>query len=304
MKNLITDYNEDIYSQESQNITTQKASPELQDEDDDYVFDPQVASDELGLPIDLIEEFIQDFIHQAKDFREELYQAVDEANLDNIKILSHKLKGVAANLRVENAFQTLTTVNTSSDYSKIRLNLDKFYRMIAVLANEDPNSLKTPLKEDLEITFKDKDIPQKIDIAELADDDFLDIKENIEEDLQNEVENIETLTTDAKKFKYNKNIVANEIGIDIDDFNNLFNDFINESKALCNSINKSINNNESEAWKKSAIKLKGMSDNMRIHEFSPDLDSIIHTKDAQMAKESLNKIATKLKQISNMESQI
>ena len=315
-----TEHIEDISPQETQNASTQKVtSSELQTEDDDYVFDPKVASDELGLPIDLIEEFIQDFIHQAKDFREKLYQAVDEANLDNIKILSHKLKGVAANLRVENAYQILTTMNTSNDYSKIKLNLDKFYKIIAVLANEDPNSLKNPLEEELEITFKDEEIPQKIDIAELADDDFLDIKEedlsiindiglsmdkDIEEDLQSEKESVEILATDAKKIKYNKNTIANEIGIDIDDFNNLFNDFINESKALCNSINKSINNNEPEAWKRSAIKFKGMSDNMRIYEFSPDLNSLIHTKDAQMAKKSLNKIATKLKQISNMESQI
>ena len=28
----------------------------------DYVYNPQVASDELGLPVDLIEEFIGDFI--------------------------------------------------------------------------------------------------------------------------------------------------------------------------------------------------------------------------------------------------
>ena len=38
-----------------------------------YVFNPEVASEELGLPTDLVEEFIQDFIAQANSFKDELY---------------------------------------------------------------------------------------------------------------------------------------------------------------------------------------------------------------------------------------
>jgi len=40
-----------------------------------YVFDPHIASKELGLPLDLIEEFIQDFIDQANDFKNGLYKS-------------------------------------------------------------------------------------------------------------------------------------------------------------------------------------------------------------------------------------
>jgi len=59
--------------------------------DNGYTYDPEVASRELGLPLDLIEEFIQDFIAQAGDFRSELYAGVNNGDIDSVKTLSHKL---------------------------------------------------------------------------------------------------------------------------------------------------------------------------------------------------------------------
>ncbi len=102
----------------------------------DYIYDPTVASEELGLPLELIEEFIQDFIEQAKEFKERLYVALNEGELNNLKILSHKLKGVAANLRIEDALETITLANSSSDLHVIRENLDAFYSIIAKLVDE------------------------------------------------------------------------------------------------------------------------------------------------------------------------
>ncbi len=102
----------------------------------DYIYDPTVASEELGLPLELIEEFIQDFIEQAKEFKEKLYVALNEGELNNLKILSHKLKGVAANLRIEDALETITLANSSSDLHVIRENLDAFYSIIAKLVDE------------------------------------------------------------------------------------------------------------------------------------------------------------------------
>ncbi len=94
---------EEIESQE----TTQLVNENFEN---GYTYDPHVASEELGLPLDLIEEFIQDFIAQAKEFKNDIYVALDEAEFDQVKILSHKLKGVAANLRIEDAFDVLSVV--------------------------------------------------------------------------------------------------------------------------------------------------------------------------------------------------
>lgn len=105
-----------------------------------YVYDPQIAADELGLPVDLIEEFIGDFIQQAYEFKDELFTSSAAADRDNIRNLSHKLKGVAANLRVEDAFEVLSVINTSDNLVEIEANLKQFYYIIAKL---DPNS-KTP----------------------------------------------------------------------------------------------------------------------------------------------------------------
>lgn len=105
-----------------------------------YRFDPQVAADELGLPVDLIEEFIGDFIQQAYAFKEDLFAAALKGDFNNLHILSHKLKGVAANLRVEDALETLTIINASTEIPEIEAHLKHFYTIIAKLDGKEPSS--------------------------------------------------------------------------------------------------------------------------------------------------------------------
>ncbi|CAI6147596.1 MAG: hypothetical protein SPLUMA2_SPLUMAMAG2_01676 [uncultured Sulfurimonas sp.] len=141
--------------------------------DNGYIYDPKVASDELGLPLDLIEEFIQDFIGQAKEFKTNLYQALDEQDLDALRTLSHKLKGVAANLRVEDALEILTTVNTSDDLNSIEDNLNTFYKIISKLAGEEisvEKEIQTPVLE--EVIQEPK---LEIALEEEIEEDILDI---------------------------------------------------------------------------------------------------------------------------------
>ena len=148
---------------------------------DGYIYNPQIASDQLGLPLDLIEEFIEDFINQSKDFKPNLYAALDEGDIENVKILSHKLKGVAANLRIEDALEVLTTVNTTSDLNVIQKNLDLFYVIIAKLSGELPTQqeVQEPQQEqpeeinfEEEITFAEDEITlADTDEITLADED-------------------------------------------------------------------------------------------------------------------------------------
>ena len=114
----------------------------------EYRYDPNVAANELGLPVDLIEEFIGDFIDQAHEFHDDLYASVQGGDFDNIQILSHKLKGVAANLRVEDAFDVLSVVNTSKEVEEITPNLNEFYKIIAKLEGKE---LPEPVKEEVPV---------------------------------------------------------------------------------------------------------------------------------------------------------
>ncbi|MDD2790796.1 MAG: Hpt domain-containing protein [Sulfurimonas sp.] len=342
----------------------------------EYVFDPHVASKELGLPVDLIEEFIQDFVAQAKEFKAELYQSLEATDITNVKILSHKLKGVAANLRVADAFDTLTIVNTSIDFAVIKANLDKFYRIITKLAgetqepvvaaaeirseeddfvldfkDEDENDTfyikdeKNDAKEPFEITIADEEVPDVIEMPELADDDFsptlqeeissehldIDFDTLDSEELSLEVSKIDTLPEQLGDFKddehedtlelfdsekeikpvsllhaetkadfqldYKREVIANEIGIDIDSFNELFSDFIDESKDISAEIKNAIENGNKELYRAEAIKLKGMSENMRIKELSAELGTIINSTQASEAMSSIKKIDAILSQI-------
>jgi len=312
--------------------------------DNGYTYDPSVASEELGLPLDLIEEFIQDFIEQAKEFKDELYRSLDEADLDNLKILSHKLKGVAANLRIEDALESLTIVNTSNDTDEIQANLNTLYKIIAKLSGEEitieKEILDTPTSQNIEmieeiaeeevntddelsLAFKDEtpiaieeededdlyadpldsEVPDRIEIAELADDtfqiepDLLDIDLNMDDESLEmleiddiAIEEIETpqeieteddataiteeeneitdLDTQETVVEYSKESVASEIGIDIKSFNELFTDYITEAHASSSVIKGAIESFDLPTCKKEALRLKGMSENMRINNFT------------------------------------
>jgi len=120
--------------------------------DEEYSFDPLLASEELGLPIDLIEEFIEDFIAQAYEFENELYNSLNDGNIKNISKLSHKLKGVAANLRVENALNTLSIINSSDDAQVIETNLHIFYKIIADLSKYSIKEVKKHVSSTIENT--------------------------------------------------------------------------------------------------------------------------------------------------------
>jgi HPt (histidine-containing phosphotransfer) domain-containing protein len=114
--------------------------------DKDYAYNPEVAANELGLPVDLIEEFIGDFIQQSHDFHDELFEKAAVQDRETIQTLSHKLKGVAANLRIEDAFEVLTIINTSHDFEEIKANLKYYYYLVAKLEGDE--EYLTSLNED------------------------------------------------------------------------------------------------------------------------------------------------------------
>lgn len=325
------------------------------DVESSYVYDPTIASEQLGLPLDLIEEFIEDFVQQAKEFKDSLYEALEINDSENIKVLSHKLKGVAANLRIEDALEALDIINASDDESEIRNTLNSFYKIISKLANEDI-SYEAPAEEVAEVpeivqevaalqeTVVDEPVVsvqenkqeetidleddlllvEELETEETAEeenivtedtkDDLLDVEDDLLliEDTEDEnlllVEDDEAIEFDEEplldiaddeesvQINYSKELVANEIGMDIESFNELYDDYIDESKEILKTIEASAQENDLETAKKYAIRLKGMSDNMRVTNFLAELQAIIDAHTTTEVTNATDKITTALQQ--------
>ena len=311
--------------------------------DNGYVYNPEVASHELGLPLDLIEEFIQDFIAQAKEFEVSIYEALDASEFEQVKTLSHKLKGVAANLRIEDAFEALTFVNTSNDINIIKQNLDTFYKIIAKLSGEEVpaqsiveatiqesiSQKETPLEfkeekiifdedeDDLYenlLSIEDSQVPQKIELAELADDEFTSSDVDftkLDQELEN-IEDIEFLELDSKKdedflsaleeeipkIHYSKANVASDIGLDLESFEELFEDYLSESSDILMQMRRYAQSGDLNACAHEAMKLQGMSDNMRIKGLDEELEKIASTTKKDEVLGSIKKVELMITQIS------
>jgi HPt (histidine-containing phosphotransfer) domain-containing protein len=301
-----------------------KKEPSLKAEEEEeedafknYVYDPKIASEELGLPIDLVEEFVDDFIAQANSFKESLYTFLESDDFSNLRIQSHKLKGVAANLRIENALDALTVVNTSKDYKEIKHHLDRLYKIIKKLSKNEDELLENLIKKEEplplsikeDVAIKDSDVPESIEILELEDDEFLKPSVTVQpssvsdEDLALLGMDIDFADEDKKEFidetlSYDAAKVAHEIGLDIDSFNEILDHYIEESKELCKSIEAHAKKGDFKICANLATKLRGMSENMRIHSFDNEIITIIGSQNTQEIQDSVIRIVSTLNQIS------
>lgn len=305
--------------------------------DKSYRFDPNVAAKELGLPVDLIQEFIGDFIQQSHEFKEELFEAVLKGDINNLKILSHKLKGVAANLRIEDAFETLSIINTSSDPVEIEANLKYFYSIINKLEGKELLLSDTQLIEEITpnvsanddlYAFSPKDSEEPIFSEEksstatlndmshddiysfaLKDNDSLIVHEeelsptiNLDEDLtstsfDNQPAFSSTVSEPMQPLNYNKTVVAGELGIEQSFFNELVEEYKHDAMRAAKEISASISAFDTHAWKKTASQLKGISDNLRLSEISEELAILSQTNDAQEANKASKRLNNFLEQL-------
>jgi len=82
-------------------------------------YNPQTAADELNLPVVLIEEFVDDFIEQARQDKDHLLTSYYQKDMESIHELGHKLKGAASNLRINELSDILEEIQFCSDYEKL-----------------------------------------------------------------------------------------------------------------------------------------------------------------------------------------
>lgn len=289
-----------------------------------YLYDPNIAANELGLPVDLIEEFIGDFIQQSNDFRDELFKATAKGDINTLHILSHKLKGVAANLRIENAFETLTIINSSTDPLEIETNLKYYYAIIATLegkeilevqdspsvpkvASEPPAKIVPEPTEDIyAFSLKQNEnesLLVHLDDIDLEDDLSDNIKEEVpfqkeffelEEELLDDTPDEESITV---SLHYDLKTVSGALGLEPAFMEELLKDYKSDALAMSTTIIQAIKAFDTHTWRSSAAKLKGISDNLRLSEISDELAILSVTNDAQEAKKAFLRLTNYLDQL-------
>lgn len=80
-----------------------------------FDFRLEEAADDLSLPVELIEEFVHDFIEQAHEETKNMLKAYEEGDLEKIQKIGHLLKGASSNLRIKDLSDTLYKIQFCED---------------------------------------------------------------------------------------------------------------------------------------------------------------------------------------------
>ena len=113
--------------------SSSKLKLEERDTGESIIFDPNEAAEALGLPESLILEFVNDFIEQAREEMKSFEKAYETGDIDTINEVAHKLKGVAANLRIEDMRQLMENVQHARNPKEVEKELIEFYHKLAAL---------------------------------------------------------------------------------------------------------------------------------------------------------------------------
>ncbi len=84
-----------------------------------FDFQLEEAANDLSLPVELIEEFVHDFIEQAHIETKKMLQAYEKGDLDSIQKIGHLLKGASSNLRINALSDTLYDIQFCDDINNI-----------------------------------------------------------------------------------------------------------------------------------------------------------------------------------------
>lgn len=84
-----------------------------------FDFQLEEAANDLSLPVELIEEFVNDFIDQAHIETKKMLEAYEKGDLDAIQKIGHLLKGASSNLRINALSDTLYQIQFCEDSSQL-----------------------------------------------------------------------------------------------------------------------------------------------------------------------------------------
>jgi len=92
-----------------------------------FDFRLEEAAEDLSLPVDLIEEFVNDFIEQAIEEKETFIKAYAAGDMDTIQKTGHKLKGASSNLRIIPLSETLEEIQHCENPARFEPLLKKYW---------------------------------------------------------------------------------------------------------------------------------------------------------------------------------
>ncbi len=101
-----------------------------------FDFQLEEAANDLSLPIELIGEFVHDFIAQAHEETEKMLKAYEEGDLETIQKIGHLLKGTSSNLRITPLAETLYKIQFCEDSSKLEALIKEYWGHFLSLENQ------------------------------------------------------------------------------------------------------------------------------------------------------------------------
>ena len=84
-----------------------------------FDFQLEQTANDLNLPVELINEFVHDFIKQAHTETQKMLSAYEKGDLPTIQKIGHLLKGVSSNLRIDPLANTLYDIQFCEDSSRL-----------------------------------------------------------------------------------------------------------------------------------------------------------------------------------------
>jgi len=101
-----------------------------------FDFQLEEAAKDLSLPVELIEEFVHDFIEQAHLETKKMLEAYEKGDLETIQKIGHLLKGTSSNLRINPLSDTLYEIQFCEDSSKLENMIKQYWGHFLSLENQ------------------------------------------------------------------------------------------------------------------------------------------------------------------------
>ena len=101
-----------------------------------FDFQLEEAANDLSLPVELIEEFVHDFIDQAHIETKKMLEAYEDGDLDAIQKIGHLLKGASSNLRINPLSDTLYKIQFCEDPSQLEILIKDYWAHFLSFENQ------------------------------------------------------------------------------------------------------------------------------------------------------------------------
>ena len=101
-----------------------------------FDFQLEEAANDLSLPVELIEEFVHDFIDQAHIETKKMIEAYEEGDLDAIQKIGHLLKGASSNLRINPLSDTLYKIQFCEDTNQLEALIKDYWAHFLSFENQ------------------------------------------------------------------------------------------------------------------------------------------------------------------------